>query len=117
MLFRDSRTEMWGIVECNRYASHRSVRPEILRALVGAAVDFGVRRAYLVTTGRVSSGFHAKLDDFRSTGYELELLQATEILKMLGVYSETLPSLDKLSEAVRTEIISENVRHRKHSPA
>lgn len=112
VLFRDSHRKTWGIVECKRYAKHRKVQPEVLRSLIGAAVDFGVRRAYLVTTGKVSGGFRVKLDDFRSKGYELELLQATEILKMLGVYSKALPSLDKLSKRIRTEIVSENLGRR-----
>jgi HJR/Mrr/RecB family endonuclease len=110
VLFKENGRDAWGIVECKRYSKDRRVRPEILRALVGAAVDFGVRRAYLVTTGRVSDGFKNKVIDFRTHGYELELLQATEILKLLGVYSTTLPSLDKLSEAVRAEIVTENRR-------
>ncbi len=110
VLFKDRRTDLWGIVECKRYSRHRKVQPEVLRALVGAAVDFGVRRAYLVTTGGASGGLQRKLADFRSRGYELELLQATEILQMLGVYATTLPSLDKLSGSVRMEIISENRR-------
>lgn len=117
VLFKDDRTERWGIVECKRYSELRTVKPEVLRALVGAAVDFDVRRAYLVTTGRVSRGVHAKLSDFRSHGYELELLQATEILKMLGVYNMTLPSLDKLSESVRKDIIADNTRLWKRDPA
>jgi hypothetical protein len=108
VLFKESHSELWGIVECKRYARERRVKPEVLRALVGAAVDFGVKRAYLVTTGLTSNGLRMKLSDFRARGYELELVQATEILKLLHVYSEALPRLENLSSTVREEIIAEN---------
>jgi hypothetical protein len=108
VLFKDAHAPAWGIVECKRYLPSRRVKPEILRALVGAAVDFNVRRAYLVTTGTLTSGLYGKLEDFRAKGYDLDLVHATDILKMLEVYNERLPSLDKLSEAQRLEIIHRN---------
>jgi len=108
VLLKHARKERWAIVECKRYAEHNKVDVLILRALVGAAVDWRVRRAYLVTSSDFTSAVKRKVADFKERGYEVDLVAATELLQMLRVYNAALPSLDKLTDKVRREIIETN---------
>lgn len=110
VLFRNDSAEKWGIVECKRYSKTRRVGVEVLRSLVGAAIDWDVRRAYLVTSAAFTHGVFRKSADFRQRGYELELIEATELLKALGAYDRAMPSLEKLTEEKRQEIIRANIR-------
>ncbi len=99
-----------AIVECKRYAPQRKVGVQLIRHLVGAAVDWGVRRAFLVTTGSYTSAAESKAATYLDRGYQVDLIAMADLVQMLGVYNNVLPPLDRLSEADRADLIQENLR-------
>lgn len=96
-----------AIVECKKYAESRTVGVELVRSLVGACVDWNVRRAYLVTTTGISATARAKASDYRRLGYDIDLVAATELAKLLEVYNSDLPPLGELDVDARRHVISQ----------
>lgn len=105
-----SEWRKFGIVECKRYARERRVGVEVLRSLVGAAVDWEVRRVYIATTSSFTRGLVTKVDRYRAKGYVVELIDASTLLRLLGTYNEMLPPLERISDRQREDIINWNTR-------
>jgi HJR/Mrr/RecB family endonuclease len=109
LIFSDNRQQKpCAIVECKKYSANRTVGILTLRALIGAAVDWDVQRAYLVTNSAFSSAVQDKVPDFRKRGFEVDLVAASELLQMFEVYNENLPPLQLLNEELRREIVIAN---------
>lgn len=102
--------DLWAIVECKKYAKHRTVGIETLRALVGACVDWNIGRASLVTSANISSVVVRKAQDFRASGFEIDLIDASRLLRMLEVYNKELPPLELLSEGDRHAIVRGEIK-------
>ena len=106
LILHNATKQVNAIIECKRYARNKKVGINILRKVIGAAVDWDVRKAYLVTTSSYTSVVHNKIFDFKGRGYEVDLLAFAELTKLLGVYNENLPKLHMLSNADRQNIVS-----------
>ena len=99
-----------AIIECKRYRNNRRVGISSLRELVGAAVDWRVRRAKLVTSSDFSSVVRSKSADYKLRGFDIDLVAASDLLSMLEVYNERLPVLADLTPEARSEIIRLNLK-------
>lgn len=108
LLLNDETNGVQAIIECKKYARNRTLGVIAVRTLIGAAVDWDVRRAYLVTTSDFSSVARFKAIDYKKRGYEIDLIAASDILRLLQVYNEQLPPLDKLDDEIRRSIIEFN---------
>jgi hypothetical protein len=104
ILLHSDTKEAAAIVECKRYANPRSVGVEIIRCLVGAAVDWKVSRAYLVTSSSFSREAQVKVLDFKNRGIEIELVAMADLVSLLRVYNADLPRLDALTADDRRQI-------------
>ena len=98
-----------AIVECKKYSKENTIGVALVRTLVGSAVYWDVKEAYLVTTTMFSSVARNYVTDFRTRGYAVNLIDCTEFLKYLEVYNRDLPDLNKLTPAKREEIIAANM--------
>lgn len=107
LLSRDG-SSIEGIVECKRYAETRKIGVELVKQLMGTAVQWRLNRAYLVTSSSFTSGARDVAVNYAKQGYEFDLLGASDLLKLLQVYNERLPTLDKLSERLRNDIVDQN---------
>lgn len=109
LLYRRSR-KLYGIVECKKYADTRKVGVTPVRTLVGAAVDWNTRRAVLVTSSDFSSVARSKALDYLRKGYDIDLVAASDLLRLLEVYNERLLPLHLLTQEDRERIIRSNKR-------
>lgn len=110
LIMHNERDSIEAIIECKKYANSRKIGIGIVRALVGAAVDWDVRRAYLVTTTDFSVDAMKKAMDYKKRGYDIDLVAMSDLLKMLSVYNKNMPKLSELTEERRREIIVANQR-------
>ena len=108
IVFSNDITGAKAIVECKKYAKGRKVGVSLVRQLVGAAVWWEVKRAYLVTTSDFSSDALSTSYDYVERGYEINHVNASELFSMLQVYNTKLPPLHKLTKRRRREIIRQN---------
>ena len=99
-----------AIVECKRIARGRKITVNTIRVLIGAAVDWDVRRVSLVTTGELTKPAWWKVAGYRDKGYEFEIVKGHELLTLLGVYNDMMPPLANLDDDARREIIERNTR-------
>jgi hypothetical protein len=99
-----------AIIECKRYRNNRHVGISSLRELVGAAVDWRVRRAKLVTSSDFSAVVRSKSADYKLRGFDIDLVAASDLLSMLEAYNERLPVLIDLTPQTRSEIIRLNLK-------
>jgi restriction endonuclease len=109
-LSRDSDQKI-AIVEVKRYAPKKKVGVDLIQRLMGAAIDWRVKRVGFVTT----SDFTKDARDAarrNSDVYDFDLVAANDLLRLLGVYNENLPPLEKLSPKIRKEIIETAKRAR-----
>lgn len=104
LIISNGRTQ--AIIECKKYSESRTLGVEIVRSLVGACVDWNVKRAYLVTTTDATAPARLKVADYKRRGYDIDLVTATELSELLGVYSKTLPGLEHIDQEKRIEIAS-----------
>lgn len=108
IVLRSESAHQEAIIECKKYAKRRRVGIQVVRAVVGAAVSWDVRRAVIVTSSAFSRDARLSTTEFQRRGFALDLVDAAELLSLLGVYNKALPPLDKLTESVRREIIVSN---------
>lgn len=82
-----------AIVEVKRYRNNVGV--ELVRQLRGVQLYRGINKATLVTAGHFTKGAitEATAERPRSLGFELNLIDAEELLKMLSVYNSEASSL------------------------
>lgn len=99
-----------GIVECKRRKRDNAIGISTVRSLMGAAILWETREAFLVTSGTFTSYSRRSVLDYREKGYALNLVDATEFLRYLDVYNEQMPALNKLSKAKRKDIIDANMK-------
>jgi hypothetical protein len=98
-----------AVVQCKRYAPDRSVGIGAVQRLVGTAVEWGARKAYLVTTSHFTKSARKSEQRVEGTGrIELDLFEASDVLSLLQVYNETLPPLHMLTLEAREAIILGN---------
>lgn len=109
VLLHNERNDATAIVECKRYASNRPVGVSLVRYLAGAAIDWEVNKAYLVTTSSFSSIAHKKVMDYARRGIEIELIAMSELAMLLGVYNTKLPPLSKLTSDERRQIVASSL--------
>jgi restriction system protein len=109
-LFKPDKVEAWCIVECKRYAEHRKVGIQVIDRLAGVQLAFGIKRAKIITTSDFSRPAVARtrLSHSGQSGFTMDLVGATELLRLLDVYSAKIPPLEKLTLALIRELISEN---------
>jgi len=108
LLLKHDSDMLTAIVECKRYARRRRVGVSLVRTLVGAAVAWDVRRAYLVTTSGFSPDAQHLVTDYQRYGYDIDLVGFSDLASLLGVYNPDLPRLDHLTSKMRAEIIVTN---------
>jgi hypothetical protein len=101
------RTRPYGIIECKKYGPNRSLTVANVRALVGCAVDWNVRRAWLATTARFTRPAKLLSDKYGERGYEVSLLEAGEILTLLEAYNTKLPRLHEITDEDRRKIMAD----------
>lgn len=84
------------IVEVKRYARERKVGVEIARQVLGVQFLDHFEHAVIVTSSSFTKGateVSRRINAGRN-GFRLDLVSATEFLRMLRVYNEALPPLD-----------------------
>lgn len=96
-----------AIIECKKYAQHRKVGIEQIRQLIGVCIDWDVRTAMLVTTSDFSSEARQAVAGYGKKGFEIDLKNANDILRLIECYNEDLPSLENLSYDERKHLIEE----------
>lgn len=92
-----------AIVECKRYKNKIDVG--IVRQLIGVQLIRGYNKAILLTSSYFTNDARkeAEMLLLRDSGFEMELVDADEFLKMLEVYNEKLPPLDLASRIEQEE--------------
>ncbi len=84
------------LVECKKYSEKNHVGVDIVRQLLGVQLIEGVKKAKIVTTSRFSKDA-AKVKEKASRlnpSFELELIDAVELLNYLNVYNANIPRND-----------------------
>jgi hypothetical protein len=79
-----------------------------VRALVGMRLDWTERTARLVTTTDVAALGRGPIEDLMRDGYDINLADAEDFLRVLDLYDPEAPSLGVLTEADREEIVRRN---------
>ena len=80
-----------------------------VQRLVGAALEWGARKAYLVTTSSYTASARKSEELVSRDGrIELDLFEASDVLSLLQAYNEDLPPLHLLGRDVREAIIRGN---------
>ncbi len=108
ILFAGTGRQPVAIVECKRYLGGRRVKVDLVHKLAGAAIDWDVQKAYLVTSSDFSKGAREAAARLRSRGYEFELVAMSDLLELLQVYNAKLPRLELLSAQDRQTLIEAN---------
>lgn len=108
IVLNQDKTGTQAIIECKKFAKKRKVGVSLVRQLVGAAIEWEVNKAYLVTTSDFTYGARLAASDYAKKGYEIELIAAYDLLSMLKVYNEKLPPIQMLSKEMREDIIRQN---------
>ena len=81
------------IVECKRYAAERKIGVGTVRQVLGVQLIRGFREAIIVTTSDYSSFARKERSLAVPKGYNLTLLDATDLLSALELYNTKLPPL------------------------
>src|ERR1044071_29054 len=101
LLLNHDSGQVSAIVEAKHYAPHRRLDVRLVRQLVGAAVAWDVRRAFLVTTSDFTADAKVSANNYKGRGYEVDLVAASDLLLMLNVYNARLPRLENLTSDQR----------------
>jgi hypothetical protein len=75
------------------------VEVSLVSELLGTQLAFGLRRAVLVTTSTFTQPATERANAWpaRQLGFEVELIDAYDILKLLQLYNTSLPPLSNVS--------------------
>lgn len=93
MLEKSSKEQT--IVKCKRYGKDRRLRVGTVRQVLGIQLETGIRQAKIVTTTSFTKPARDTANKVSASpsGYQLELIDAHELLTALGVYNAKLPPL------------------------
>ena len=97
-----------GIIECKRYKPERKVDITLVSKLLGTQLALDMKKAYLVTTSYYTAPAikRSKSEAIVRHGFELSLLDASDILNYLKLYNEQLPPLNEItSEIIKNRIM------------
>lgn len=108
ILLENDSDKQLAIVECKKYRRDRRIGVHIIRALVGASIQWDTKHAVLLTTSDFTKGARAAAAMYQSRGFRIDLADASELLRMLGAYDTRLPLLHRLSAKQRRDIIEGN---------
>lgn len=109
VLLYDDRGRIEAIVECKRYRETRKVGIGAVHRLAGAALDWNVGRALIVASSTLTSDAKRAAAQISNKSHiELEFVEASELLSLLGVYRTPLPTLVNLDEPTRHQLIRNN---------
>jgi hypothetical protein len=88
------------LVEVKRYSEDRSVGIDIVRQLLGVQLDLGVRKAKIVTSTRFTRPARelAAKSGVALGGYWVDLVDADELVRALGIYKLALPPLHLIDD-------------------
>ena len=109
LIYNKVGTNLISIVECKKNSAARKVGVHVLRALVGASIEWNVKKVYLATSSDFTSGSRKMAIDYKKNGYEIDLLAASEIFNMLEVYNENLPPLQEMTKEIRNDLLKKNL--------
>ncbi len=84
------------IVECKRYSAKRAVGIGHIQRLIGVKISFNAKKAILVTSSYFSQPAIREAYHFRELKYETSLVDGYELAKMLRIYNDKLPPIDKI---------------------
>lgn len=84
------------IVECKRYSAERTVGIAVVDRLVGVSIRTGSNSAHLVTSSSFSRPALQAAAEARKQGITLELTDASELLRLLEVYSDPTITVNDL---------------------
>jgi restriction endonuclease Mrr len=110
-IFLRNRTtgEIDAVIECKKYASTRKVGIAPVQRLAGVALEWQSKRAFVVTTSEFTSPAIASAKRISDSGViGMDLVAATELLQMLGVYNDHLPPLNLITSQLREDISRSN---------
>jgi len=99
-----------SIIECKKYAENRKIGIEYVRSLVGACVDWNVKKAYLVSTSDHTVYAENKRQSYIEKGYEIELVSGTNLLSELEIYNSSLPQIGILDTSTQKDLILHNTK-------
>jgi Restriction endonuclease len=108
LILRNDNLSVNAIIECKRFAAERRVGVSLVRTLVGAAVMWDVRRATLVTTSEFTSGAKISANNYQTYGFEIDLVAASDLVRLLGVYNPKFTPLASITEEEKRYIVSQN---------
>lgn len=84
------------IVECKRYSRSRKVGIAAVDRLVGAAFRTSTKSAHLVTTSSFSTPAIKAKRQAAEQGLELELVDGSDLLKLVGAFSDPTLSVNDI---------------------
>jgi Restriction endonuclease len=85
------------IVECKRYSEKRKVGVSVVRSMLGVQLLRNSKEAKIVTTSGFTLGAINEASIANNvTSYNLDLVDANELLSLLNVYNTALPKLQNL---------------------
>jgi HJR/Mrr/RecB family endonuclease len=96
VLLFENPNALQAIVEVKRYDKDRTVGIKFVDRLMGAMIRWQSKKAYLITTShfsRPSTDAVSQIGQLDSS-FEIELWDATRLLKELGCYNAKLPPLE-----------------------
>ncbi len=110
IFLRNIRTnEIDAVVECKRYAKDRRVGIGIVQRIAGVAIQWEAKKAYVVTCSGFTRDAVKSANRFNQIGkIGIDLVAATELLKLFGSYNINMPPLNRLTARVRNDIIRAN---------
>lgn len=100
------------IIECKKYSEFSKVGIAHVQRLMGAMISFKAKSAKLITTSYFSTPAKETQHIYTNLGLDLELLDAYDLLKLLDLYNNTLPPLDKIDPQL---LIENNYKSLKNS--
>jgi restriction system protein len=96
------------VVECKHRRLGKPVGVFVARELVGAMVDWQVRKAQLITTGVFSQAVKDYAGRVRTVGFDLALIDFDGLLKLLDLFQSNVVGLARMSDVERQGVVQFN---------
>ena len=101
--------EVDTVIECKRYAQYRTVGIAAVQRSAGVALEWQAKKAIVVTSSQfTASALQSARNIARGGVVGMDLVDATDLLKLLGVYNDKLPPLQLITPEIREEISNVN---------